>query len=74
MEYQIPKEEAQEIVNNIKELDVECGYDANGSLHILCGIDDEQKITDIVDSMGLPYRDFMWFGSFASDAIIEELN
>lgn len=58
---------------NKQGFDFEVGYDNEGSLHIQCGVDDEIKIMETVDNMKLPHQSFMWFGSFASDAIVEEL-
>ncbi|MBL1245148.1 MAG: hypothetical protein COA39_012375 [Sulfurimonas sp.] len=62
-----------EIELNEQNFDFEVGYDIEGLLHIQCGIDDESKITEVVDSMNLEYQSFMCFGSFCSDAIVEEL-
>lgn len=76
MEKEIPTEEAKKIEAELKkqEVDFEIGYDCEGSLHILCGEEDEEKILGIIDDLKLPYSNFMWFGSFASDNIVEELS
>jgi len=74
MKKQIPIKQAKAIETelNKNKIDFEIGYDTEGAIHILCGIDDENTISEIVDKMNLPYKQFMWFGSFASDAIIED--
>lgn len=59
---------------NKSKLDFEMGYDNEGLLHICCAIDDEIKIADVIERMELPYVNFFWFGGFASDAIVEELD
>lgn len=74
MRYAIPKDVAHKVIGNLEGFDVDAGYDDEGLLHILCDFEDESKIMDIVDDMKLPYQNFMWFGSYASDAIIEDLS
>jgi hypothetical protein len=75
MQKVIPGEEAKKIESELTKqgFDFEIGYDIEGVIHILCSEEDENKIQDVIDGMGLQYRHFYSFGSFASDAIVEEL-
>ena len=72
----LPMSEAVKIeaVLNQKGFDFELGYDKEDLLHICCGVGDEIKISEAIDDMKLGYTSFMWFGSFASDAIVKELD
>lgn len=71
----IPTQDAKQIEAKLNEkgFDFEIGYDNEGLLHIQCGHEDEIKIQEVVESMNLPYEAFMWFGTFASDVIVEDL-
>ena len=68
----ITDEDAKKISDLLesKNIDFESGFDKDGLLHILCAESDEDKILRHIDSLKLPYTEYMWFGSFGSDAIV----